>query len=123
MRLPNKKAFRKEADAIMASESYPDFKSEVVKKRLEKAHHDLRRDYFGVAWPHVLGGKEYRSSSTYADTSPYSLKNELGYYQRFDRNWDIDSAIREIDKAQEIWRETPWKVRAEYLYALAHALM
>lgn len=124
MRLPSKLAFRREAEAVMAGESYPDFKSEAVQKRLAEAHVDLRTRYFDKVWPHVLAEKEYYSAApAYRDTNPYfgdSLK--LGLYQRFDPKWDIKAAIGEIDKAQDIWRETPWKVRAEYLYNLAHKL-
>ncbi|MEK7118375.1 MAG: aldehyde dehydrogenase family protein [Patescibacteria group bacterium] len=128
MRLPSKRAFRREADAVMAGESYPDFKSEVVQKRLDQAHSALHLDYLHGVWPHVLAGKEYYSAApAYADTNPYfgdSLNSpRLGLFQRFDPKWDITGAIGNIDKAQDIWRETPWKVRAEYLYNLAHKLM
>lgn len=124
MRLPSKLAFRREAEAVMAGESYPDFKNDTaVQKRLTEAHADLRTRYFDKVWPHVLAGKEYYSAApAYRDTNPYfgdSLK--LGLYQRFDPKWVAES-MGDIDRAQDIWRETPWKVRAEYLYALAHKL-
>ena len=128
MRLPSKRAFRKEAEAVMASESYPDFKSEATQQRLKEAHADLRANYLGLLrqWPHVFAGKEYVSSlGVYMDTNPYT-GDSLGRFQVFDPKdpkCDMDEIIGEIDKAQDIWRETPWKKRAEYLYALAHALM
>ncbi len=125
MRLPSKKAFRKEAEAVMASESYPDFKSEAVKQRLVDAHTELAGSYFAgnPAHAHILGGTAYWSSlGTYVDTVPYSNK-VLGQFQKFDPKWNVAAAIGDIDKAQDIWRETPWKKRAEYLYSLAHALM
>lgn len=125
MRLPSKRVFRKEADAVMVSESYPDFKSETVQRRLQEAHTDLRANYLGLGrtWPHVFAGKEYTSSvGVYMDTNPYT-GDSLGRFQRFDPAWDISTAIGEIDAAQDIWRETPWKKRAQYLYVLAHALM
>ena len=123
MNLPSRSAFRREADAVMASEGYPDFKSDAVRERLAMAHDDLSVNYLNRVFPHVLAGKNYYSSLlTYDDTNPYS-GNVLGRFQRFDPEWDITAAIDEIDKAQDMWRETPWKVRAEYLYALAHKLM
>ncbi|KKU77108.1 MAG: RocA [Parcubacteria group bacterium GW2011_GWA2_47_7] len=107
----------------MAGESYPDFTTGAVRERLREAHRELCSCYLGKTFPHILVGKEYYSSlPLYADANPYS-GNALGQFQRFDPAWDIGSAIGDIDKAQDIWRETPWKVRAEYLYALAHALM
>ena len=132
MRLPSKLAFRKEADAVMASEGYPNFKSDAVQKGVAAAHEDLRRRYFDKSWPHVLAGKHYYSVlpenfpsfPEYVDINPYFGDSMvLGRYQRFDPKWDVTAAIGEIDKAQDIWRETPWKVRAEYLYNLAQTLM
>ena len=126
MRLPSKMAFRKEAEAVMANESYPDFKSEPVMARLREAHETVFLHYvsdLNDAFPHVFAGTEYRSSlGTYADTNPYSGL-DIGRYQRFDPSWDMTSVIDDIDSAQDIWRETPWRKRAEYLYSLAHALM
>lgn len=107
----------------MASESYPDFSSALTQQRLAAAHEELRCRYLSMTYPHVLAGREFYSSvGTYADANPYS-GDALGQFQRFDPAWDIDNAIADIDSAQDVWRETPWKVRAEYLYALAHALM
>ena len=126
MRLPSKRAFRKEADAVMAGEGYPDFKSEAIKQRLRVAHAELQAQYLSNnMWPHVFAGKDYYSSvGYYRDTNPYfGDQMKLGAFQRFDPRWLEIDPIGDIDKAQDIWRETPWKVRAEYLYSLAHALM
>ncbi|OGZ08241.1 MAG: hypothetical protein A3D65_02715 [Candidatus Lloydbacteria bacterium RIFCSPHIGHO2_02_FULL_50_13] len=122
MRLPSKVAFRKEADKVMVGESYPNFKSEVVQRRLTEAHGELRTLYLGKCFPHVLAGNNYHSTTgTYVDRDPYS-GSILGTFQRFDPRWDIAKTVGEIDAAQDVWRETPWKKRAEYLYALAHKL-
>lgn len=123
MKLPGKQAFKKEADALMANEGYPDFTIKVTQLRLVDAHRELSARYLGRTYPHVFAGKEFHSTLTpYVDANPYS-GHILGQFQRFDPSWDIANAVGEIDKAQDIWRETPWKVRAEYLYSLAHALM
>lgn len=107
----------------MASENYPDFKSNAVQWRLAEAHGDLRAHYLDKHFPHVLAGNNYYSTiGTYEDRNPY-FGNPIAWFQRFDPKWDIAAAIGEIDKAQDIWRETPWKKRAEYLYSLAQALM
>lgn len=125
MKLPTRRAFRKEAESIMASESYPDFTNEFVKERLYAAHDELYSSFLVNWYPHVFAGREYVSSlGTYSDTSPYhGFTRNLGSYQRFDPTWDLAGAISDIEIAQDVWRETPWKVRAEYLYSLAHALM
>ena len=116
----------------MANEAIPDFKSPEIERRLLAAHRGLRVRYFGRSWPHVLGGRHFysvltRDSSSlpgYTDTNPYFGDDMvLGRFQQLDPRWDIKGAIGEIDKAQNIWRETPWKKRAEYLYTLAHTLM
>lgn len=125
MRLPSKRALWREAEALMLSEGYPDFTAEVTQERLRAAHDDLRSRYFRKEFPHVLGGREYLSTQgTYMDYNPYhGVTMPLGRYQRFDPEWDIKGAIGDIDRAQGEWRNTPWKKRAQYLYALAHKLM
>lgn len=125
MRLPSKKTFWNEASAIMAAESYPNFDDPVVARRLDDAHEELRRHYLGKTFPHVFAGKEYWSSvGTYHDTNPYfGDLLVLGHFQRFDPAWHIKEALTHVDHAQNEWRETPWKTRALYLYALAQKLM
>lgn len=124
MRLPSKKAFWDEANAVMAGESYPNFNDPAVALRLEEAHRELRSAYIGKHFPHVFAGREYWSKYTYVDTNPYfGDQFALGEFQRFDSAWDLYRAIGDIDHAQDEWRETPWKTRALYLYALAHKLM
>jgi acyl-CoA reductase-like NAD-dependent aldehyde dehydrogenase len=126
MRLPSKRAFWEEALAVMEGESYPDIKNEAIQKRLAEAHRDLNLQYLNKEFPHVLGKRVYFSSEgTYVDHNPYhGAKMPLGRFQRFDaRSWDMDKAFDDIARAQDIWRATPWKKRALYLYALAHKLM
>lgn len=126
MRLPGKKAFWEEANAIMVGESYPDFRDPIVAEKLFGAHKDLKEEYLGRSWPHTFAGKEYWNTNgeEYVDTNPYfGSMLPLGKFQRFDKAWNLPLAITDVEVAQTLWRETPWKVRAQYLYALAHKLM
>ncbi len=126
--LPTEYDLLKEIERVFEGEFIPDFKDEKVQRNLEEGFTNLEdvwlcKTQSGHIWPHVVGGCGILSEKVFYSEDPYTGKAIAAFYGCPSPSKDFEKAMSAVAKAQKRWEKLGWRVRAEFLYRLAHFFM
>ncbi|HXG07718.1 MAG TPA: aldehyde dehydrogenase family protein, partial [Nitrososphaera sp.] len=89
--------------------------------RYERALEEVRKE-FGRKYPMIIGGKEVRTSSTVAETSPIDTRIVLGHLPVGSAS-HAKQAIAEAKKAFGSWSRTSYKERVQICRSAADIIV
>ena len=99
------------------TEKYTDFTQSANRKKMEKAIAQVESE-FGKEYSIIIGGERIRLDKKFNSYNPSSKNEVVGIFQEADEK----TADKALDTAMETfksWRNTPAKVRANYLFKIA----
>lgn len=105
---------------IFKNEPFTDFSQKKNQLAFEKALLKTRNE-FGKEYPIVIGGVEHKTTSKLKSINPSNPKDVVGIFQQAD-NLLAQKAIETAAQIFELWKTTPAKKRAEYLFKAANLM-
>lgn len=128
--LPTEEELAREIEVVFDSESTPDFNDPEILQKLNEGLTLFQSKWLEPAergniriWPHIIGGHEIISDKIFFSENPYNGDQLAAFCQTPPPSPRFEKAMQRVLKAQKRWEMLGYKVRAEFLYRLAHIFM